>query len=686
MNQIHVLDAETIDKIAAGEVVERPASVVKELVENAIDAGATSITVEIKNGGISFMRITDNGSGIAKDQIRTAFLRHATSKIESAEDLSRIASLGFRGEALSSISAVSQVELVTKTKDCLTGTRMIIEGGMEKAFEEVGAPDGTTFLIRNLFFNTPVRRKFLKQPPTEGGYVADLMEHLALSRPDISFKFMVGSQTKFYTSGNGELKEVIYRIYGKDVAANVIPIDFEENGFRIKGYLGNPTLVRSNRNHEIYFLNGRFIRSSVLSKAIEEGYKEYLMQHKFPLCVLQITVEDKSQVDVNVHPTKMEVRFSDGPAVYNLVMRAVRERLKNKEMIPETTLPEAKKPGMPAHPVNRVMTERVNSNNEGTARYTEKELNNQGSTIGLKELKIMSDMLENTKTSVMQEQQGVIAKSLGKDFEISFEDEEVKTDASADMQKNNSDRIQNSSAPKFSIPEPFETKRTEAFKVMEEVRYQPDRPLMIDFTQETLFEKKVISQENRTKYQIIGQVFDTYWLVQFEDKLYIIDQHAAHEKVKYERFMKQYHEKTLMTQNLMPPIIVSLTGREETILKEYAELFENLGFEIEEFGGDEYALRAVPVDLYGCNERQMFLEVLDELSELGPREGLKVVEEKIASMSCKAAVKGNNRLSREEAEKLIDELLTLENPYNCPHGRPTIITMSKYEMEKRFKR
>ncbi len=672
MNQIHVLDAETIDKIAAGEVVERPASVVKELVENAIDAGATSITVEIKDGGISFMRITDNGSGIAKDQIRTAFLRHATSKIESAEDLSRIASLGFRGEALSSISAVSQVELVTKTKDSLTGTRVIIEGGAEKAFEEVGAPDGTTFLIRNLFFNTPVRRKFLKQPPTEGGYVADLMEHLALSRPDISFKFMVGSQTKFYTSGNGELKEVIYRIYGKDVAANVIPIDFEENGFHIKGYLGNPTLVRSNRNHEIYFLNGRFIRSSVLSKAIEEGYKEYLMQHKFPLCVLQITVEDKSQVDVNVHPTKMEVRFSDGPAVYNLVMCAVRECLKNKEMIPETTLPEAKKPEMPTHSVNRVMTERVNSNNEGAYSYTEKELNNQGSTIGLKELKIMSDMLENTKASVMQEQQGVIAKSVGKDFEISFEDEGVK--------------ISEVITPKLSVPEPFETKRTEAFKVMEEVRYQPDRPLMTDFTQETLFEKKVISQENRTKYQIIGQVFDTYWLVQFEDKLYIIDQHAAHEKVKYERFMKQYHEKTLVTQNLMPPIIVSLTGREETILKEYAELFENLGFEIEEFGGDEYALRAVPVDLYGCNERQMFLEVLDELSELGPREGLKVVEEKIASMSCKAAVKGNNRLSREEAEKLIDELLTLENPYNCPHGRPTIITMSKYEMEKRFKR
>ncbi len=702
MSQIHVLDAETIDKIAAGEVVERPASVVKELVENAIDAGATSITVEIKDGGISFMRITDNGSGIAKDQIRTAFLRHATSKIESAEDLSRIASLGFRGEALSSISAVSQVELVTKTADSLTGTRVIIEGGMEKVFEEVGAPEGTTFLIRNLFFNTPVRRKFLKQPATEGGYVADLMEHLALSRPDISFKFMMGSQTKFYTSGNGELKEVIYRIYGKDVASNLIPMDFSENGFQIKGYLGSPALVRSNRNHEIYFINGRFIRSAVLSKSIEEGYKEYLMQHKFPLCVLHINVEDKSQVDVNVHPTKMEVRFSDGPAVNSLIMQAVRNTLKRKEMIPETTLPEARvavtkeatcaetkvppkkevtytevvMPGMPTRQAKNDVTEIVNRAEkrigEKSGNDTSDQWNNQGSVIGLQELKIMSDMLENTKAEVPAEKTGNIAKSASMDFELNFEEEEVK--------------IPTIPAPKLSVPEPFETKRTQSFKVMEEMRYEAERTKMTDFKQETLFETKVISQENRSKYTIIGQVFDTYWLVQFEDKLYIIDQHAAHEKVKYERFMKQYHEKTIVTQNLMPPIIVSLTGKEEMILKEYEELFTNLGFEIEEFGGDEYALRAVPVDLYGCDEKQMFLEVLDELSDMGPRESLKVVEEKIASMSCKAAVKGNNRISREEAEKLIDELLTLENPYNCPHGRPTIITMSKYEMEKRFKR
>ncbi len=608
MKKIHILDPETIDKIAAGEVVERPASVVKELVENAIDAGASSITVEIKDGGISFIRITDNGSGIAADQVRTAFLRHATSKIENAEDLSRIASLGFRGEALSSIAAVSKVELITKTKDALTGTRVILEGSEEKVFEEIGAPEGTTFIIRNLFFNVPVRRNFLKQPATEGGYIIDLMEHLALSRPDISFKFIVGSQVKFYTSGNGELKEVIYRIFGRDIAASVIPIDFKEDGFAIKGYLGSPSMVRSNRNFEIYFVNGRFIRSQILSRAIEEGYKEYLMQHKFPLCVLHMTLEDTSQVDVNVHPTKMEVRFSDGPAIYQMITRAVAERLKSKEMIPETKLPFEKKP---------------------------------------------------------QEYHSAVGNGLDAIEKIVETMEKVKKEA---------------------VPEPFELNRTKSFKVMEEMKYEADRSKVQDFVQETLFEQKILTQENRTKYRIVGQVFDTYWLVQYEDKLLIIDQHAAHEKVKYERLIRHFKEKQVESQNLMPPIIISLTGQEEAVLKQYQETFSEMGFEVEAFGGNEYALRSVPVDLFGCNEKQMFLETLDELAVMGIRGNLTVVEEKIASMSCKAAVKGNQSINRAEAEKLIDELLTLENPYNCPHGRPTIISMSKYEMEKRFKR
>lgn len=761
MKQIHVLDKETIDKIAAGEVVERPASVVKELVENAIDAGATSITVEIKDGGISFMRITDNGSGIAKEQIRTAFLRHATSKIENAEDLSRIASLGFRGEALSSIAAVAQVELITKTADALTGTRIQIEGGDEKAFEEVGAPDGTTFLIRNLFFNTPVRRKFLKQPPTEGGYVVDLMEHLALSRPDISFKFIMGSQTKFYTSGNGALKEVIYRIYGRDISGQVIPIDFEENGFHIKGYLGSPALVRSNRNHEIYFLNGRFIRSQVLSKAIEEGYREYLMQHKFPLCVLHITVEDKSQVDVNVHPAKMEVRFSDGPEVYRLISKAIGECLKHREMIPEATLPEAKKPvekirnavwpagktasdsaaavhSVAAKGAFRPLTESVSTDAAGlragsvpvSARQPVNHSNEVsaggeadgaihaggsadeqagGAIHGGVSAGSQSGGAFNDGGAVRRQSDGGQTAGAsygcgtaggqaggtsgrrpgrpGSSFNYGIRELEIMTATLSECQKQSEESLAGiKSTEKISVPEPFETKRTEQFKVMEEMRYEADRMKMTDFKQETLFETKTFIEENRMRYRIIGQVFDTYWLVQFEDKLYIIDQHAAHEKVKYERFMKQYHQKAMVTQNLMPPIIVSLTGAEEGVLKEYREIFRTLGFEVEAFGGNEYALRAVPVDLYGCNEKQMFLEVLDELADMGPRESLKVVEEKIASMSCKAAVKGNSALSQAEAEKLIDELLTLENPYNCPHGRPTIITMSKYEMEKRFKR
>ena len=666
MQKIHVLDEATIDKIAAGEVVERPSSVVKELVENAIDAGATSITVEIKDGGISFIRITDNGSGISADQIRIAFLRHATSKISSAEDLSSIGSLGFRGEALSSISAVAQVELITKTRDSLLGKRLVLEGPREVAFEDVGAPDGTTFLIRNLFFNTPVRRKFLKTAATEGGYIIDLMEHMALSRPDIAFKLIVGSQTKFYTTGNGQLKEVIYRIYGRETAGNVIAIDYEEGGIRIRGYLGDPSIVRSNRNYEIYFINGRFIKSNVISKAIEDGYKQYLMQHKFPFCVLHITVEDKSRVDVNVHPAKMEVRISDGPIVYNMIADAIMHRLANREMIPETTLPKAKV-------VEPPVTE------EKQAEPQPEIMQSDAS----KPVFSRSEQIPAMKT--LYEGAKVISKSLP---------ESMSQEAGEPKNKLLTNYSSKAPAPavipvkKESAPEPFEVKRQESFRVMEELKYEAERSKMTDFKQETLFEEddRLLSQKKKADYRIIGQVFDTYFMVQYEDQLMIIDQHAAHEKVKYERLIKRYEEKTIESQNLLPPLVVSLSGQEEQVFCEYKEIFQNMGFEVEHFGGNEYTIRAVPVDLYGCDEKQMFLEVLDQLAETGTRGNIKVIEEKIASMSCKAAVKGNNRLSMEEAKALIDELLTLDNPYNCPHGRPTIISLTKYEMEKRFKR
>lgn len=665
MSQIHVLDSETIDKIAAGEVVERPASVVKELVENAIDAGADSITVEIKDGGIGFIRITDNGSGIPGDQLRTAFMRHATSKIDSAEDLTRIASLGFRGEALSSISAVAMVEVITKTPEALTGTRMVMEGPKETVFEEIGAPAGTTFLIRNLFFNTPVRRKFLKSPTTEAGYIIDLMEHMALSRPDISFKFMVGSQTRFYTSGNGELREVIYRIYGRDMIQNLVPFTLETEELTLEGYLGTPAIVRSNRNFEFYFLNGRYIRSNLLSKAIEEGYKEYLMQHKFPLCVLRMTLKDVSKVDVNVHPSKMEVRFLDGPGIFDAVSAGIRERLRNREMIPAVGI-DGKQPSD-----TEVQLLQQLSHQGKPARNFDKDKRNavsrafdggqQGAAVrrsdGSQNNASKPQQLPPQNMTPIQREEGIA--------ELSLSGKKEKPE---------------------KAPEPFEINRTKQYRVMEEMRYEADRQQMQDYRQGELFEDKVLTPEKRVYFKMIGQVFDTYWLIEYEDKLFIIDQHAAHEKVKFERLMKQYHEKSLVTQNLMPPIIISLSGQEETVYKEYMSVFAQLGFEVEPFGGSEYALRSVPVDLYGCGEKELFLSVLDELLEGGIRGDLTAVREKIASMSCKAAVKGNNRLSTQEAHKLIDELLTLDNPYNCPHGRPTIISMSKYEMEKKFKR
>ncbi len=675
MAQIHILDSETIDKIAAGEVVERPSSVVKELVENAIDAGATAITVEVRDGGIEFVRVTDNGTGMEREQIRTAFLRHATSKIEQAQDLLQIASLGFRGEALSSIAAVSKVEVITKTKESLTGTHVILEGGTEKCFEEIGAPEGTTFIMRNLFFNTPVRRKFLKQPATEGGYIVELMEHLALSRPDISFKFMLGNQTRFHTSGNGDLREVIYRIYGRDVAASLVPIQEERNGVCVEGYLGKPAIVRSNRNFEIYYINGRFIKSNLVARALEDGYKEYLMQHKFPLCILHITM-DRGSVDVNVHPTKMDVRFSDGIAFCSLLSEAVRDVLKSHEMIPgDVLVSEAEeKERKKAQASEKKLSER-----EHVPEPFEQERRNAA--------KVME---ETSYQAEPQKMQDFLQKPV---WNRVFEEKKIEnTDNLTENPANNGDLEEAFFVDPGEKAESFQEESSEdgaeSHKGQKEGKSENQvKPKEgIPERQINLFEDKMLTVENRSRYEIIGQVFNTYWLVQFEDKLFIIDQHAAHEKVKYERLMKQFHEKSIVSQSLLPPVIVSLSGQEEAVLLQYQEIFATLGFEVESFGGNEYALRSVPVDLYGCSEKELFLDVLDELSEGSSRGSFQVIEEKIASMSCKAAVKGNHSLSRAEAEALIDELLTLENPYNCPHGRPTIIAMTQTELEKKFKR
>lgn len=647
MTAIQILDSATIDKIAAGEVVERPSSVVKELVENALDAGADAITVEIKEGGITFIRVTDNGSGIDSSQIRNAFMRHATSKIRSAEDLTHVVSLGFRGEALSSICAVAQVELITKTKDNLTGVRYVCEGAVEKECSEIGAPTGTTVLVKNLFFNTPVRRKFLKQPMTEGGYIIDLMEHMALSRPDTAFKLVVNGQVKFHTSGNGSLKEVIYRIYGKETASQLLTFEKETKGIKVEGFLGKPILNRSNRNFENYYINGRYIKSSLIAKALEDGYSNYLMQHKFPFTVLHFTI-DTEMVDVNVHPTKMDVRFTGGNYLYDFVASSVAAALQQREMIPEALLSEEKE--------------------EETQKVKVPEPFEQQRT---------------RQFQVMEEQRYEAVRSPRQDIFIR-EAAEESLKAMADNTSSDDDFFVQipagvaDSTPALRAEAPTEPAAPGTVPAPA-VKAEPPKQL-------DLFEEKMLTKENRPRYRILGQIFDTYWLIAFTDKLFIVDQHAAHEKVKYERLMKHYHEKDIVTQTLNPPIVVTLSAKEEATYLSCKDVFAGLGFEIEDFGGREYALRGVPVDLYGQEEKTLFLSVLDEMSEGPLHKDLTVVEEKLATMACKSAVKGNHSFSFAEMEALIDELLTLDNPYNCPHGRPTIISMSKYEIEKKFKR
>ncbi len=639
MPTIELLSEETIDKIAAGEVVERPASIVKELVENAIDAGASSITVEIKEGGISFIRVTDNGIGIPKEQIKKAFFRHATSKIRSVSDLDTVLSLGFRGEALSSIAAIAQVEIMTKTKDELVGCRYVIEGAQEKEFSDIGIPNGTTIIIRNVFFNTPVRRKFLKTASTEAGYISDVCEHLALSSPNIAFKFINAGQMRFNTSGDGDLKEVIYRIYGKEVASQLIAVNRESHDIKIHGYLGKPILNRANRNFEKFFVNGRFVKSNLVSNAVETGYKQYLMQHKFPFAVLNLDINTAS-LDVNVHPTKMEIRFNNEEYISDFVETTISSTLKVNEMIPDVILQEEEK--------TVVKPERI----KGPEPF---------------EFQRKNDIKEFCEANSVQ---ASVDKVIESTFEIDFEKNTVEEEFvySADSKLLGDNSVMD--APVSNVIKAHD------------VVYATN-PIQLN-----LFEEKIISQDNLEKYKIIGQVFDTYWMFSYEDKLLIMDQHAAHEKIKYERIMDKLKNKEHNSQALNPPIIISVSASEMNILESFKENFEAIGYEYDDFGGNEIAIRSVPNDLYGLNEKEVFLEMLDDISETGLSKNavFDVLNDKIASMACKSAVKGNTTMTIEEANALLKELMTLENPYNCPHGRPTIVTMSKYEMDKKFKR
>ena len=616
MPNIAILNQETIDKIAAGEVVERPCSVVKELVENAIDAGSTAITVEIKEGGISFIRITDNGCGIERDQVAVAFYRHSTSKIRSAEDLLTVKSLGFRGEALSSISAVARVELITKTYDELTGTRYVIEGSKELSNEEIGAPDGTTFIVKDLFYNVPARRKFLKTAQTEGSYISDMVEKLALSHPDISFKLINNNQTKLHTSGNGNRKDIIYHIFGREISSSLLEVKHECEYFKVEGFIGKPVITRGNRNYENYFINGRYVKSNILSRAIEEAYKSFLMQHQYPFTVLYFTFF--SELDVNVHPTKMELRFDNNNEIYVELCDTIYAILSRKEMIPEVPVDSTPAPKKIVHEYKEPIPEPFEKRRINEVRAAEsRSVYGQSVTSAVKDYSAIEPAVKTPKTSTAYE----------------------PAQAVTDIQQTLGD-----------------------------------------------YDKVFLTESSKKQFSIIGQLFKTYWLIEFEDKLYIIDQHAAHEKVLYEKTMARLANKDFTSQRISPPIVMTLDARESEMLEKYRPQIEQFGYEVEHFGGKEYMISAIPDNLFNIDMKDLFIEMLDDFSNATGRQTPDIITEKVASMSCKAAVKGNDKLTLPEINKLIDELLSLDNPYNCPHGRPTIISMSKYEIEKKFKR
>ncbi|WP_373215088.1 DNA mismatch repair endonuclease MutL [Ruminococcus sp. 5_1_39BFAA] len=708
MRKIAVLDQHTIDKIAAGEVVERPSSVVKELVENSIDAGATAVTVEISDGGKKLIRITDNGSGMEADQVPVAFLSHATSKIEKVEDLENIVSLGFRGEALSSIAAVSQVELITKTPAALSGVRYVIEGGVQQKIEEMGAPEGTTFLVRNLFYNTPARSKFLKSDMTEANYIASLMEQLALSHPEISFKYIQNKQVKLHTSGNYSVKDVIYNIYGRDITKSLMEVSYENDFMKVEGYAGKPEISRGNRTFENYYVNGRYVKNNIITKAIEDAYKGFVMQHKFPFVSLHIQMTG-NDLDVNVHPRKLEVRFARGTEVYEGIYEAVRKALTHREMIPVVPVGREGRPEKsvklktgavpePFEVKRREQTMPAPQPVQHTAapQSVRPQPASTQPSWDMQRASVLREKTEYQNAPFTKEEEelfdGSLRNPVKKATEANLEppvEKAAPIDSKIESINQNIELASQNATPAArkleSAEEPehksLQTEKMPEMSMLPEPEASEAQPKQLE-----LFEEKLLAPESRSRHKLIGQLFDTYWLVEFENNFYIIDQHAAHEKVYYERFVKKFKEQTIESQYLSPPLVVTLNMEEEALLNANQKYFQEFGFEIEPFGGKEYCISAVPSNLYGFDEESLFLEMLDHLAGEGAKDALDLFTARLATMACKAAVKGNHKLSPMEADKLIDELLTLENPYHCPHGRPTIIAMTKTEIEKKFKR
>lgn len=666
MPEIQLLDQATINQIAAGEVIDRPSSVVKELLENAIDAKATAITVEIKDGGISFIRITDNGCGIEKDQVRKAFLRHATSKLHTIDDLLDIGSLGFRGEALSSIAAIAQVELISKPPEAMLGISYQIEDGEEKSLTQIGAPDGTTILVRNLFYHVPARKKFLKTAATEENYINQLMENMAMLRPDISMRFINGGQNKLYTSGNGRLKDLIYTIYGREISSNVLEINYECPLFAVTGYIGKPIISRGNRTFENYYINGRFVKSRLIAAAIEQAYKPFMMQHRYPFTVLHIKIKPEL-IDVNVHPAKMEVRFQQENEIYELLAGAIENTLRGKEFIPDVS-------------------------DDGKAEKKVQEKQKLPEPFEQRRLQAMKEIIPPppAEHKTQNEQKPSAEHKTQSEQKLPRNEEQPKVSSKlsepvCEYKAEKKQTIKDSDSKWESASGIHKRIGQDVSQTVNQMPTQPEQKLE-KTEQQTLFTEPLLSEKARIHHRLIGQLFDTYWLIQYGNQLYIMDQHAAHEKVNYERLMEAYRKKERITQFVSPPMVISLTRAEEAILEEFKSEFERIGFTIEPYGGREYAISEIPANLYGINEKDLFLEMLSDLEDRGSMQPSELIASKLASMSCKAAIKGGQKISFQEADALVSQLLTLENPYACPHGRPTIITMTKYELEKKFKR
>ena len=719
---INLLDKDTINKIAAGEVIEGPAAVVKELVENAIDADANSVTVEIKDGGTSLIRVTDNGKGIGSDDIKMAFLPHATSKIKTADDLTLVSSLGFRGEALASIAAVSEVEVLTKTADEISGIRYVINGGKEEANEPIGTPEGTTFVVRNIFYNTPARKKFLKTAATEGRYVGEVMEHMAVSHPEIAFKFILNGQVKLQTMGNGSLKDVLFYIYGKETTANIIPVNNPDvegesvNGLSVRGYIGKPSLTRGNKEYENYFINGRFIKNKVITRAIEDAYKSFLMQHRFPFTCLLISI-DSSLVDVNVHPTKLEVRFSDTESLYRLIFHEVDNALRKKDLLPDMGIKQvpdkqplvrefksaSKSEKSEGYVIPDIpMPEPFEKSRQGEWKKELKPVFKQESFVAEKAKRDEASPLIKSEiyaplvsTPVSDVNSSELNKSLENKNEISFDnankDEKLNTVnmnstfVENDKKTTGNTYIESVEEEGISYKKISDYSEEETAIKTETTTVEPGSDTDNELSSED-FKGGILAKKALPDIKIIGQIFGTYWIMEFDGSAYMIDQHAAHEKVMYEKFVKEISANKVTSQNLLPPVVVTLSGSQRQIAEEISDHLHKLGFEIEPFGGNEYVIKAVPTELFGISEKEMLFDIIDQYSLEGKKATPDTVLSKLATMACKAAIKGNMNISLLEAKALIEELMSLDNPYNCPHGRPTMIFMSKSDVEKKFKR